>query len=304
MIQSVILFLLAGLAEIGGGYLVWIWLKDGKSFWYGVIGAIVLVMYGVIPTFQNFPNFGRVYAAYGGVFIVLSVLWGWVIDKKTPDIFDWTGAMIALIGVRLYVEALRAQAHEFMNKLHVILGMVHMQYYDDLNCYVNQIAQRYQAEVGFVARRIKDHVVAGFILGKISSAREIGAELVLSEDCLLPQSADGKISHELITILGNLLDNALEAVASSPQKTVELDLTYENGMLDIQVSDTGPGISPELKEQIFLQGYSTKAGSRGLGLHLVKTAVERLAGTIEVVDTGAGTTFKVRLPYESKGELN
>lgn len=74
-------FLLAGLTEIGGGYLIWLWLREGKSWYLGALGSASLVLYGIIATFQSFPSFGRVYAAYGGVFFVLSVLWGWGIDK-------------------------------------------------------------------------------------------------------------------------------------------------------------------------------------------------------------------------------
>ncbi len=99
MITVILLFLFAGLAEIGGGYLIWQWLREGKSAYLGLIGGFVLVMYGVIATFQQFPTFGRVYAAYGGVFIVLSVLWGWGVDKKMPDTYDWIGALICIIGV-------------------------------------------------------------------------------------------------------------------------------------------------------------------------------------------------------------
>ncbi|WP_117017494.1 YnfA family protein [Aeribacillus pallidus] len=101
MIYAIILFILAGLAEIGGGYLVWLWIREGKHYLYGVFGSMILVLYGLIPTLQNFPTFGRVYAAYGGVFIILSVLWGWWVDKKTPDIYDWIGAGICLIGVSI-----------------------------------------------------------------------------------------------------------------------------------------------------------------------------------------------------------
>jgi len=97
---SIIYFLCAGLCEIGGGYLVWRWLREGKSLWYGVLGAIILILYGVIPTFHP-AHFGRVYAAYGGVFIGLSILWGWQIDRVAPDRFDLMGACVALIGVAI-----------------------------------------------------------------------------------------------------------------------------------------------------------------------------------------------------------
>ncbi|WNC15798.1 YnfA family protein [Brevibacillus brevis] len=107
MMVTIGLFLLAGLAEIGGGYLIWLWLREAKPAGYGIVGAIVLVLYGVIPTWQSFPSFGRVYAAYGGVFIILAVLWGWLVDKKTPDLYDWLGAIICLIGVSVMLWAPR-----------------------------------------------------------------------------------------------------------------------------------------------------------------------------------------------------
>ncbi|WP_181347826.1 YnfA family protein [Thalassobacillus sp. CUG 92003] len=99
MLYAIMLFVLAGLAEIGGGYLIWLWLRDGASIYVGLLGGMALVLYGVIATLQVFPSFGRVYAAYGGVFIVLAVLWGWLVDKKTPDLYDWVGAVICIIGV-------------------------------------------------------------------------------------------------------------------------------------------------------------------------------------------------------------
>jgi small multidrug resistance family-3 protein len=96
--KSMLFFLAAGLCEIGGGYLVWLWLREGKSKWYALAGAAVLILYGVIPTFQP-ANFGRVYAAYGGVFIALSLLWGWRVDKIVPDRFDILGGFVAVVGV-------------------------------------------------------------------------------------------------------------------------------------------------------------------------------------------------------------
>lgn len=85
--KSLTYFVLAGLCEIGGGYLIWLWLREGKSALLAIAGAILLVLYGVIPTFQP-AHFGRVYAAYGGVFVVLALLWGWKVDGISPDRFD------------------------------------------------------------------------------------------------------------------------------------------------------------------------------------------------------------------------
>jgi small multidrug resistance family-3 protein len=105
-LQSLLYFAIAGLCEIGGGYLFWLWLKEGKSMWLAGIGVLLLVMYGIIPTLQT-ANFGRVYAAYGGVFIVLSLLWGWQVDKVVPDKFDLLGGWIALMGVLVIMYAPR-----------------------------------------------------------------------------------------------------------------------------------------------------------------------------------------------------
>ena|SRR5215813_1749487 len=98
MIRSIIYFILAGLMEIGGGYLMWIWLREQRAWWIGSIGAVVLIAYGIVPTFQP-AHFGRVYAAYGGVFIAMSLLWGWWIDGQKPDRWDVVGAIVCLIGV-------------------------------------------------------------------------------------------------------------------------------------------------------------------------------------------------------------
>ena len=97
------LFVLAGLAEIGGGYLIWLWLRESRPIWYGIVGGVILVLYGIIPTLQKFPNFGKVYAAYGGVFIILSILWGWWIDQKNPDLYDWLGGLVCLAGVFIII---------------------------------------------------------------------------------------------------------------------------------------------------------------------------------------------------------
>ncbi|MFE1745890.1 YnfA family protein [Coleofasciculus sp. H7-2] len=107
IIKSVFYFVLAGLCEIGGGYLIWLWLRENQSIWFAFLGAIALILYGIIPTLQQ-ANFGRVYAAYGGVFIVLSILWGWQVDKIAPDKFDLLGGWMALLGVLIVMYAPRS----------------------------------------------------------------------------------------------------------------------------------------------------------------------------------------------------
>lgn len=100
--RSIALFGLAGLAEIAGGYLVWLWWRDGKPWPAGLVGALVLFLYGIIPTYQP-AHFGRVYAAYGGVFIALALLWGIVVDGFRPDRWDLLGVSICVVGVLVMV---------------------------------------------------------------------------------------------------------------------------------------------------------------------------------------------------------
>ncbi|BAZ49665.1 hypothetical protein NIES4103_22770 [Nostoc sp. NIES-4103] len=106
MIKSLLYFLWAGLFELGGGYLMWLWLRQDKSVWLGILGGIALALYGAIATLQS-ANFGRVYAAYGGVFIAMAMLWGWKIDGITPDRYDLIGSCLALISVLIIMFAPR-----------------------------------------------------------------------------------------------------------------------------------------------------------------------------------------------------
>ena len=98
LVVSMLLFLLAGLMEIGGGYLVWLWLREGRGWMLGVLGGVILFLYAVVPTLQP-AHFGRVYAAYGGVFVVLSLLWGWYVAGVKPDGPEIAGALLCLVGV-------------------------------------------------------------------------------------------------------------------------------------------------------------------------------------------------------------
>lgn len=104
--KSAALFVLAGLCEIGGGYLVWRWWRDGAPPLLGAAGAALLVLYGFVPTYQP-AHFGRVYAAYGGVFILLSLAWGWGVDRIAPDRYDLLGAALCLAGVAMIMYAPR-----------------------------------------------------------------------------------------------------------------------------------------------------------------------------------------------------
>lgn len=106
ILRSLFIFILAGLCEIGGGYMVWLWLRDNKPWWFGLLGGIILFGYGIIATLQP-ANFGRVYAAYGGIFIIMALLWGWKIDQIKPDKYDIIGSCVALLGMCIIMFAPR-----------------------------------------------------------------------------------------------------------------------------------------------------------------------------------------------------
>eukprot|EP01018_Ginkgo_biloba_P037588 Gb_29484 [translate_table: standard] len=116
-VSAIGLFMAAGVCEIGGGWLVWKWKREGWHWIFFIVGALFLVLYGIIPTLQQQP-FGRTYAAYGGFFIVLSFLWGWALDSERPDRWDVLGSAIALAGVCIIMFAPRgSQVGSFSNSL-------------------------------------------------------------------------------------------------------------------------------------------------------------------------------------------
>ncbi|SFM26234.1 DcuS/MalK family sensor histidine kinase [Pelosinus propionicus] len=217
------------------------------------------------------------------------------------DMTDMRQLAEELTDVNSYVEALRSQAHEFMNKIHVMLGLVRLRFYDKLELYITRIANQDIAESEFVSQCIHDPVLGGLLLSKFSKAREMAIDMVLAEESFLPEPLDGQVTNELVTIIGNLIDNALDAVKDSPQRQVAVSMRYSDAQLAIEVRDCGPGIEQAFVEQIFVKGYSTKSSGRGFGLFLVARAVERLNGSIKVeTSPGNGARFNVIVGYQGK----
>jgi len=101
-VKSLSIFVLAGLFELGGGYLVWLWLKEGKPIWFGLLGGLILFSYGIVATWQT-TNFGRVYPTYGGIFIVMALIWAWKVDGFNPDRWDIIGAIVAFAGACIII---------------------------------------------------------------------------------------------------------------------------------------------------------------------------------------------------------
>ena len=207
--------------------------------------------------------------------------------------------MQRLDGLVNYADALRERSHEFMNKLHVILGLLHLKCYQQLEEYILKTANNYQEEIGSLLGKIKPPEIAGFLISKISRTTDAGHSLIISNESLVTDTASEEQKAVLITVLGNLIENALEASGSQKGGEISVALHYRHGWLHCEVSDDGPGITADRISHIFEKGISTKGSERGVGLALVKQQVEGLGGSITVEsEPGVFTQFFVQIPWD------
>ena len=211
-----------------------------------------------------------------------------------------------LTGFKNYSTALRAQTHEFMNKMHVIMGLIEMKAYDELKTFTKEVAYNRQSEVSYIVTRMKDITLAGFILGKISRSRELDIDFSLSDESELRNELEVPSVHDLVLIVGNIVENAFDALANfDGERIVSLSILDFDKEIVITVEDSGPGMGEEALKNIFTRGYSSKGKGHGYGLYLVKQSIDNLEGSIDVESVeGEGTTFTVRLPIKRDGEIN
>lgn len=211
-----------------------------------------------------------------------------------------------LTGFKNYSTALRAQTHEFMNKMHVIMGLIEMKAYDELKTFTKEVAYNRQSEVSYIVTRMKDITLAGFILGKISRSRELDIDFSLSDESELRNELEVPSVHDLVLIVGNIVENAFDALANfDGERIVSLSILDFDKEIVITVEDSGPGMDEEVLKNIFTRGYSSKGKGHGYGLYLVKQSINNLEGSIDVESVeGEGTTFTVRLPIKRDGEIN
>ncbi|MDM2732888.1 sensor histidine kinase [Citrobacter sp. Cy070] len=209
--------------------------------------------------------------------------------------------MQRLDGMVNYADALRERSHEFMNKLHVIQGLLHLKSYKQLENYIIKTANNYQEEIGSLLGKIKSPVIAGFLLSKINRTSDLGHSLIISNESQLPENSNEDQVAVLITVLGNLIENALEALGQESGGEISVSLHYRHGWLHCEVNDDGPGIAPERIDHIFEKGVSSKGTERGVGLALVKQQVENVGGNISVEsEPGVFTQFFVQLPWNGE----
>lgn len=205
-------------------------------------------------------------------------------------------------GVNQIVGALRANTHEFMNKLHVILGLIQIEELEEAEKYILNITEQQQQKVSIVMKKIEEPTIAALILGKMSRAKELGVNLRISPDSSLPKRVNKISNNVLVTIIGNLIENAIENINISNKENRDIDVLIldTNDAIKIKVNDTGTGIYERDIEKIFQRGFSTKGENRGIGLSILKESIDNLNGTIDVTTKlGEGTEFLITIP---KGE--
>jgi len=211
-----------------------------------------------------------------------------------------------LTGVTNYADALRAQTHEFMNKMHVISGLLATDNLNELKKYIKQISVNDEINLEHITNRIKEPLLSGFLIGKKSRANELQIEFSLSDESSFPASIGKIISiNDIILIIGNLLENSFEALRFyEGERIVNLALlTYANELI-ITVENNGPDIPADTLAKIFEKGYTTKGSGHGVGLALVKERLTTINGKIDVEsDKINGTVFTVEIPIKEGVKL-
>ena len=218
---------------------------------------------------------------------------------------EYTKLMEELSGTRYLVDSMRANNHDFTNKLHVILGLIQMEMYEEASSYIQNITIVQRENISKVMNAVSEPAVAALLIGKIARASELNINFVLREGCCY-SSADMNLPSEmLISVIGNLLDNAFDAMNESTDYKEHKELMFgiysKPGAVLITVDDTGSGIKSENIDFIFDNGYSTKGEGRGTGLYQVKAMVKNFDGKITVESQeGVGTSFSVSFTKENE----
>lgn len=211
-----------------------------------------------------------------------------------------------LTGTRYLVDSMRANNHDFTNKLHVILGLIQMEMYDEAIAYIENITMVQRETISSIMNAVDEPSVAALLIGKTARASELNIKFALREGSNYTSTALPLPADVLVTIIGNLIDNAFEAMNDSgesyvSQKELLFGIYSRPGAVLITTDDTGKGISREALPHIFENGYSTKGEGRGTGLYQVKTLAESLGGTITVESQAEiGTSFSVSFTKDKR----
>lgn len=205
--------------------------------------------------------------------------------------------------VKEYSDLLRAQTHEYSNKLHTIAGLIQIGHDKEALDLISKESAGYQGLIAFLAKAVPYPVLAAFIIGKYNHAQELHIDFQIDPDSLLVDVPNDLSREKVLTILGNLVDNAFDATLKQEHPRVRLSLSDSGNDLVFEVEDSGHGIPEKITEKIFTKGFSTKHIDRGQGLYLVKKALDDLNGEITFSDSSlGGALFSVFIPKRRNNE--
>lgn len=213
------------------------------------------------------------------------------------DLTDVKQMAEELTGIKKLTSALRAQNHEFMNKLHTISGLIQLEEYDKAVDYISFISKEREEISGILSDKIKNAHVSGLLLAKYNRATEAKIGLVIDNDSNLTKIPENVTEDEVCSIIGNLIENAIDELVKLENGKIIVKLNSDKDGLRISVKDNGPGISKEIRDRIFDRGVTTKEGNRGLGLSILKEIVDGAGGKIKLLQD-SGTTWDIFIPME------
>jgi len=211
-----------------------------------------------------------------------------------------------LTRIQQYADTLRSQTHEYSNKLHTIAGLIQLGAYNDALKLIGSEVSSHQALIHLLLEAVPDPIIAGCLLGKHNRAREMGLQLEIDPGSQMADLPDNLPREQLVSVLGNLIDNALEATRrhTGANGRVQLSMTDLGQELIFEVEDQGPGIAPEVQDRIFEKGVTSKPGNEhGFGLHLVRQFLDTWGGsiTVENLSDAGGSRFTLYLPKSFTG---
>jgi sensor histidine kinase regulating citrate/malate metabolism len=204
--------------------------------------------------------------------------------------------MDELDSVRGFAESLRAQAHESANRLHTVITMVELGRYQDAVDFATAELELSQHLIDRLMSAVHEPALAALLLGKVDQAAERGVELTVTDDTAL-DSIDPLTPQETVTLVGNLVDNATDVAATTPDAWVEVTVRRDESAIMVRVADSGPGLDPETFARASTRGFSTKSGHHGLGLALVSQLVTRHHGSL-VTEREPCAAIVVRIPTD------
>jgi two-component system CitB family sensor kinase len=202
-----------------------------------------------------------------------------------------------LTGIKKMSCALRAQNHEFMNKLHTISGLIQLEEYDEVVEYICHISKVRQEVSDILSKRIKSVHIAGLLLAKYNKATEAKISVEIDANSYIDKIPESITEDEICSVIGNLIENSIEELVKIENGSIYIKVNSTNDSLSIRIRDNGPGIKEDIIDKIFTRGFTTKAGNRGFGLSIVKQIIDYAGGTINVLQD-SGTIWNIFIPMK------